>query len=1179
VDYQSKIIIDATKALKDLTALSKVLQSNDVHVKNLNKNSTALNKTLSKASAEVGKLNTQTKRLSDSTKKSAVNTGKLVTQTKYLNASLKKSVANSKLLTTQTKSLNASMKNSTRSIKMLSTQTKTLNTSLSNSVKSTKALVTTNKSLDTSIRSNITSMSKLNSSINMNNTAIKKNNAALVNMSKTMSTLSAAVNKSITGMRTLASQTKTLNANLAKNSANILALKNSMTSLGAATNKSAMELANFNRNSAMLNASLNANTMALNKLSKQMMLLGVSLNANTAAMSKYRRVSVATASSQKALGISMGFVNKFLKIQLVLFRTAMLAATAYAGIKLYIEFNKTAESLDLMGRKLETFTGNTEALDIVKTSAFKTGFAIQDLGRIITRFAITTEGAFSTSTLAKWTEGLVMSARAAGTSTTEMNNALIQLSQSFSAGFLMGDEYRSISENLPLFKMALRDVADEAGYAGQSLKELSSGRKLDIELMTKALERLSETSMEYTFALDNIEAAEQRVKIGWDLWANAVAESRALKDSLNFLAGLLANLANDGAAMNAMTAGFPDMAKDVEELTTFLFDLYDTSGLVYDSWARLFAFMELPGDETFRMEAIAGSIELVYDALNDLPINIKTVTTIMLSSFMSFKNSVVILFETLYQDLRMGFIDTFGTIDKYITRIRIGFNEVTGDDEEVKSLRASLEATNQVLAENNKQYENLWANAGKRLEAEKTFDANIQQMALADRDKVKVELDHEKQMNKDFREAIREDAKNQAQITAEIDKGYTKRKVTDKKAVTAYNNAVKKSTKDLIKFREEQAELNNEIEKLKNPFDKAYDSFDDKIDLEKKLEVLANARKLNTISQEEFNTTFAKAIEQTKEYIELNEANAINELARSYDDVKAATYEYAEVQYDLNILKEKGKISNDAYNRSLFESERALKLVLARAGEMSQQDQMFQGMKDGLDDFSLNSKTVFEEMSEITTKSFNSMTDQLAEFVTTGKMDVRSLVDSIIKDLARLAIQKSITEPLAASFSSVIGSIFGGATSSSMITSQTGFTGGTSGVLSGAEFATWANGGAFNKGVQAFANGGIVNKPTLFPFADGTGLMGEAGPEAIMPLTRKNGKLGVEASGTKSENNTTVNVYNNSTGSQATTKETTDDKGHKTIDVMIEEKINASIQNGSLDKQMGSVYGVKRRGF
>jgi len=71
-----------------------------------------------------------------------------------------------------------------------------------------------------------------------------------------------------------------------------------------------------------------------------------------------------------------------------------------------------------------------------------------------------------------------------------------------------------------------------------------------------------------------------------------------------------------------------------------------------------------------------------------------------------------------------------------------------------------------------------------------------------------------------------------------------------------------------------------------------------------------------------------------------------------------------------------------------------------------------------------------------------------------------------------------------------------------------------------------ANGNAFGaNGIVPFAKGGIVNSPTLFPFAKGIGLMGEAGPEAIMPLRRgADGKLGVMAAGGGGDINVVVNV-------------------------------------------------------
>jgi len=79
-------------------------------------------------------------------------------------------------------------------------------------------------------------------------------------------------------------------------------------------------------------------------------------------------------------------------------------------------------------------------------------------------------------------------------------------------------------------------------------------------------------------------------------------------------------------------------------------------------------------------------------------------------------------------------------------------------------------------------------------------------------------------------------------------------------------------------------------------------------------------------------------------------------------------------------------------------------------------------------------------------------------------------------------------------------------------TSKTGS--GLAGMIMG---AFQADGGAWSNGsqIQAYANGGVVGGPTTFPITGGkTGLMGEAGPEAIMPLKRgANGKLGVQMEG------------------------------------------------------------------
>lgn len=116
--------------------------------------------------------------------------------------------------------------------------------------------------------------------------------------------------------------------------------------------------------------------------------------------------------------------------------------------------------------------------------------------------------------------------------------------------------------------------------------------------------------------------------------------------------------------------------------------------------------------------------------------------------------------------------------------------------------------------------------------------------------------------------------------------------------------------------------------------------------------------------------------------------------------------------------------------------------------------------------------------------AFQGLEDQLFNFVMTGKASFADLAKSIIADLARIAIRQAIIAPLLKG----VGGIFG---------------------------LKFADGGVFaQNGIQKFARGGIVNGPTVFPFAKGIGLMGEAGPEAIMPLKRgSDGRLGVTGGG------------------------------------------------------------------
>ncbi len=152
------------------------------------------------------------------------------------------------------------------------------------------------------------------------------------------------------------------------------------------------------------------------------------------------------------------------------------------------------------------------------------------------------------------------------------------------------------------------------------------------------------------------------------------------------------------------------------------------------------------------------------------------------------------------------------------------------------------------------------------------------------------------------------------------------------------------------------------------------------------------------------------------------------------------------------------------------------------------------------------SRTFRQEIENVT-KSMTVASQQASGLSKSIGGSLRSAIDGLIFDGAKLSdVMNSLGRSVA---SKALNSAI------TPVTNALGsaVTNGLTGLFSG--MTPFANGGAFSNGrVQAFANGGVVNGPTTFPMRGGTGLMGEAGPEAIMPLVRgADGKLGVRSSG------------------------------------------------------------------
>ena len=205
--------------------------------------------------------------------------------------------------------------------------------------------------------------------------------------------------------------------------------------------------------------------------------------------------------------------------------------------------------------------------------------------------------------------------------------------------------------------------------------------------------------------------------------------------------------------------------------------------------------------------------------------------------------------------------------------------------------------------------------------------------------------------------------------------------------------------------------------------------------------------------------------------------------------------------------------------------------------------------------------------------SFNSMADALVTWAETGKLSGKQLFNSLIADLARYELKLQAMEMYKSArpgLMNIVGSFFGQPGGSNPTMEQ---------FVDNSGGRVFAKGGAFDYGVEAFAKGGmftnsVVNSPTLFKAAKGLGVMGEAGPEAIMPLKRDaNGNLGVRAG--NSGGNTEV-VVNNYSTAQATTQETTDSRGNRKIEVIIGEAASAEMARSGSNSQgaMRSTYGL-----
>lgn len=162
------------------------------------------------------------------------------------------------------------------------------------------------------------------------------------------------------------------------------------------------------------------------------------------------------------------------------------------------------------------------------------------------------------------------------------------------------------------------------------------------------------------------------------------------------------------------------------------------------------------------------------------------------------------------------------------------------------------------------------------------------------------------------------------------------------------------------------------------------------------------------------------------------------------------------------------------------------------------------GITRSLKDIGNEYTNAAKHWEDITRTAFDGMSDAITDWAMGADANINKVGQSLLRMFIKAQVQENIMGPLAKAMGGFsFGKLFG---------------------IASAQGNVFAAG----PGISSYSNT-VVDHPTLFPFARGIGLMGEAGAEAIMPLVRtSSGNLGVRAEGSATPQNIRVELTNES---------------------------------------------------
>ncbi|ELY4069654.1 phage tail tape measure protein [Cronobacter sakazakii] len=269
-----------------------------------------------------------------------------------------------------------------------------------------------------------------------------------------------------------------------------------------------------------------------------------------------------------------------------------------------------------------------------------------------------------------------------------------------------------------------------------------------------------------------------------------------------------------------------------------------------------------------------------------------------------------------------------------------------------------------------------------------------------------------------------------------------------------------------------------------------------------------------------------------------------HEMADALKDLKDAGRRYRDESDLTSATSGMGNRQREQYRerqeveRVFDKTDKGAEAIAARQAALDALDKKYQqakaseldwraGVSAGLADWMDNVSNIAGTVSQGITSTMDSALDNVSAMLVGNKASWKDWGLSVLQTISKVALQMAVVNAMGggSSGSGLLGSLLGGIVGGVAGSASGGANAGTAIQNYGASFQFNAKGGVYSSADLSRFSGSVVDTPTFFAFAKGAGVMGEAGPEAIMPLTRDaSGRLGVKALGSGTQGGAGVSV-------------------------------------------------------